>query len=97
MEDAGALVFAASVDDISHGDIVEIFPYDGKIVDEVGNIITTFSHKSDVILDEVRAGGRINLIVGRGLTQRARDFLNLPAMKSSENQPCRMNPKKDIR
>ena len=79
MEDAGALVFEASVDDISHGDIVEIFPYDGKIVDEVGNIITTFSHKSDVILDEVRAGGRINLIVGRGLTQRARDFLNLPA------------------
>ena len=79
MEDAGALVFEASVDDISHGDIVEIFPYDGKIVDEVGNIITTFTHKSDVILDEVRAGGRINLIVGRGLTQRARDFLNLPA------------------
>ncbi len=79
MEDAGALVFEASVDDISHGDIVEIFPYDGKIVDEVGHIITTFSHKSDVILDEVRAGGRINLIVGRGLTQRARDFLNLPA------------------
>ncbi len=79
MEDAGALVFEASVDDISHGDIVEIFPYDGKIVDEVGNIITTFSHKSDVILDEVRAGGRINLIVGRGLTQRARDFLNFPA------------------
>ena len=79
MEDAGALVFEASVDDISHGDIVEIFPYDGKIVDKVGNIITTFSHKSDVILDEVRAGGRINLIVGRGLTQRARDFLNLPA------------------
>ncbi len=79
MEDAGALVFEASVDDISHGDIVEIFPYDGKIVDEVGNIITTFSHKSDVILDEVRAGGRINLIVGRGLTQRARDFLELPA------------------
>ena len=79
MEDAGALVFEASVDDISHGDIVEIFPYDGKIVDEVGNIITTFSHKSDVILDEVRAGGRINLIVGRGLTQRAREFLNLPS------------------
>ena len=79
MEDAGALVFEASVDDISHGDIVEIFPYDGKIVDEVGNIIITFSHKSDVILDEVRAGGRINLIVGRGLTQRAREFLNLPA------------------
>ena len=79
MEDAGALVFEASVDDISLGDIVEIFPYDGKIVDEVGNIITTFSHKSDVILDEVRAGGRINLIVGRGLTQRAREFLNLPA------------------
>ena len=79
MEDAGALVFEASVNDISHGDIVEIFPYDGKIVDEVGNIITTFSHKSDVILDEVRAGGRINLIVGRGLTQRAREFLNLPS------------------
>ena len=79
MEDAGALVFEASVDEISHGDIIEIYPYEGKILDESGTVITQFSHKSEVILDEVRAGGRINLIVGRGLTQRAREYLNLSA------------------
>ena len=79
MEDAGALVFEASVDDINHGDIITILPYDGKILDQSGEIITEFSHKSEVILDEVRAGGRINLIVGRGLTQRAREHLKLPA------------------
>ena len=79
MEDAGALVFEASVDDINHGDIITILPYDGKILDQSGEIITEFSHKSEVILDEVRAGGRINLIVGRGLTQRAREYLKLPA------------------
>jgi aconitate hydratase 2/2-methylisocitrate dehydratase len=77
MEDAGALVFEAPVDDINLGDIIEIFPYEGQILSESGDLICEFEHKSDVILDEVRADGRINLIIGRGLTLRAREHLGL--------------------
>ena len=79
MEDAGALVFEAPVDDINMGDVIEIRPYDGKILSESGAVLSEFDFKSDVILDEVRADGRINLIVGRGLTQRAREHLGLSA------------------
>ncbi|MEM6300559.1 MAG: bifunctional aconitate hydratase 2/2-methylisocitrate dehydratase, partial [Pseudomonadota bacterium] len=79
MEDAGALVFEAPVDDIHMGDIIEIRPYDGKILNEAGDTISEFELKSDVLLDEVRAGGRINLIIGRGLTTRAREALGLPS------------------
>jgi aconitate hydratase 2/2-methylisocitrate dehydratase len=78
MEDAGALVFEAPVDDIDNGDIIEILPYEGKILDESGKLICEFEHKSEVILDEVQADGRINLIIGRGLTQRAREHMGLP-------------------
>ena len=78
MEDAGALVFEAPVDNINNGDVVEIFPYDGKILNEAGEIVSEFQHKSEVILDEVQADGRINLIIGRGLTQRAREHMGLP-------------------
>lgn len=78
MEDAGALVFEAPVDNINNGDVVEIFPYEGKILNEAGEIVSEFQHKSEVILDEVQADGRINLIIGRGLTQRAREHMGLP-------------------
>ncbi|HUH38319.1 MAG TPA: bifunctional aconitate hydratase 2/2-methylisocitrate dehydratase [Spongiibacteraceae bacterium] len=77
MEDAGALVFEAPVDNLNMGDVIEIRPYDGKILSEDGKVLSTFEFKSDVILDEVQAGGRINLIVGRGLTQKARESLGL--------------------
>lgn len=78
MEDAGALVFEAPVDQIGMGDVIEIRPYDGKILAESGDVLSEFELKSDVLLDEVRAGGRINLIIGRGLTARAREALGLP-------------------
>jgi len=78
MEDAGALVFEAPVDDLGMGDVIEIRPYDGKILSESGDVLSEFELKSDVLLDEVRAGGRINLIIGRGLTTRARENLGLP-------------------
>jgi len=78
MEDAGALVFEAPVDDINMGEIIEIRPYEGKILNENGDVISEFKLKSQVLLDEVRAGGRINLIIGRGLTTRAREALGLP-------------------
>ncbi|MFL3654072.1 MAG: bifunctional aconitate hydratase 2/2-methylisocitrate dehydratase [Halioglobus sp.] len=77
MEDAGALVFEAPVEKLGMGDIIEIRPYDGKILSESGEVLSEFELKSDVLLDEVRAGGRINLIIGRGLTARAREALNL--------------------
>jgi len=79
MEDAGALVFEAPVDELNMGDVIEIRPYEGKILNEAGDVLSEFNFKSEVILDEVQADGRINLIVGRGLTQRARDHLGLPA------------------
>ena len=79
MEDAGALVFEAPVDKLGMGDIIEIRPYEGKILSESGEVLSEFELKSDVLLDEVRAGGRINLIIGRGLTTRAREALGLAA------------------
>lgn len=79
MEDAGALVFEAPVDDLNMGDVIEVRPYDGKILNEAGETISEFALKSDVLLDEVQAGGRINLIIGRGLTAKARESLGLPA------------------
>ncbi|GAA5445298.1 aconitate hydratase B [Microbulbifer sp. NBRC 101763] len=77
MEDAGALVFEAPVDELGMGDVIEIRPYDGKILAEDGKVLSEFQLKSDVLLDEVQAGGRINLIIGRGLTGKAREALGL--------------------
>jgi aconitate hydratase 2 / 2-methylisocitrate dehydratase len=80
MEDAGALVFEAPVDNLNMGDAIEIRPYEGKILNiDTGAVISEFSLKSDVLLDEVQAGGRIPLIIGRGLTTKARASLGLPA------------------
>lgn len=79
MEDAGALVFEAPVDAIGYGEVIEIRPYDGKILSEDGSVLSEFELKSDTILDSVQAGGRINLVIGRGLTQRAREYLGLAA------------------
>jgi len=80
MEDAGALVFEAPVDNLNMGDVIEIRPYEGKILNaDTGAVISEFALKSDVLLDEVQAGGRIPLIVGRGLTTKARASLGLPA------------------
>lgn len=79
MEDAGALVFEAPVDNLNMGDVIEIRPYEGKILNQHGEVVSEFELKSDVLLDEVQAGGRIPLIIGRGLTTKARDFLGLPA------------------
>jgi aconitate hydratase 2/2-methylisocitrate dehydratase len=77
MEDAGALVFEAPVDHLLMGDVIEIRPYEGVILSESGDVLSEFALRSDVLLDEVRAGGRINLIIGRGLTTKARQALGL--------------------
>ncbi|QLI82934.1 bifunctional aconitate hydratase 2/2-methylisocitrate dehydratase [Chitinibacter fontanus] len=76
MEDAGALPIEFDVTNLHMGDVITIYPYEGK-VEKDGQVVTTFSLKTEVLLDEVRAGGRINLIIGRGLTSKAREALGL--------------------
>lgn len=77
MEDAGALPIELDVSQMNMGDVVELRPYEGKAIKN-GEVIAEFALKSEVLLDEVRAGGRIPLIVGRGLTAKAREALGLP-------------------
>ncbi|MBB3276841.1 MULTISPECIES: bifunctional aconitate hydratase 2/2-methylisocitrate dehydratase [unclassified Pseudoxanthomonas] len=78
MEDAGALPIELDVSKMDMGDVVELRPYEGKALKN-GEVIAEFQVKSDVLFDEVRAGGRIPLIIGRGLTAKAREALGLPA------------------
>ncbi|HET9032751.1 MAG TPA: bifunctional aconitate hydratase 2/2-methylisocitrate dehydratase [Dokdonella sp.] len=77
MEDAGALPIELDVSEMNMGDVVELRPYEGRALKD-GKVIAEFKLKSDVLFDEVRAGGRIPLIIGRGLTARAREALGLP-------------------
>ena len=78
-EDSGALPIECDVQAIEMGDVITIHPYEGKITNEAGDVISTFELRPTTITDEVRAGGRIPLIIGRGLTDRARETLSLPA------------------
>ncbi len=78
MEDSGALPIELDVSQMAMGDVIELRPYEGKALKD-GKVIAEFKLKSEVLLDEVRAGGRIPLIVGRGLTAKARAALGLPA------------------
>jgi aconitate hydratase 2/2-methylisocitrate dehydratase len=77
MEDAGALPIELDVSNMNMGDVIELRPYDGEALKD-GKVIAKFQVKSEVLFDEVRAGGRIPLIVGRGLTGKAREALGLP-------------------
>ena len=78
MEDSGALPIELDVSQMGMGDVIELRPYDGKALKD-GKVVADFTLKSEVLFDEVRAGGRIPLIVGRGLTGKARAALGLPA------------------
>jgi aconitate hydratase 2/2-methylisocitrate dehydratase len=78
MEDAGALPIEFDVSNINMGDVIDLYPHAGKVCKHgTDEVITTFELKTPVLLDEVRAGGRIPLIVGRGLTEKARAELGL--------------------
>jgi len=76
-EDSGALPIEVDVSKFEMGDVLDIYPYQGKI-EKAGQKVADFQLKSDVLLDEVQAGGRINLIIGRSLTAKAREALGLP-------------------
>ena len=76
MEDAGALPIEFDCTNLAMGDLIDVYPYEGKVCKAgTDEVITTFALKTDVLLDEVRAGGRIPLIIGRGLTEKARAAL----------------------
>jgi aconitate hydratase 2/2-methylisocitrate dehydratase len=78
MEDAGALPFETDVDKLNMGNVIDVYPFKGQICKHgTDEVISEFELKSQVILDEVRAGGRIPMIIGRGLTDRARETLGL--------------------
>ncbi|CEE94061.1 bifunctional: aconitate hydratase 2; 2-methylisocitrate dehydratase [Xenorhabdus nematophila str. Anatoliense] len=79
MEDAGALPIEVDVSKLNMGDVIDIYPYKGEIRrHETNELLAAFELKTDVLVDEVRAGGRIPLIIGRGLTGKARESLGLP-------------------
>lgn len=79
MEDSGALPVEMDVTNLNMGDVIDIYPYEGKVCKQgTDEVLTTFELKTQLILDEVRAGGRIPLIIGRGLTGKARESLGLP-------------------
>ena len=78
MEDSGALPIEMDVSQMEMGDVIDVYPYEGKVCrHDTDEVISEFELKTNVLLDEVRAGGRINLIIGRGLTARARESLGL--------------------
>ena len=77
VEDSGALPIECSVDNMNMGDVIVVKPHDGVIENEAGEVVCEFQHKTDVLLDEVKAGGRIPLIIGRTLTDKAREALGL--------------------
>ncbi|MEW6707408.1 MAG: bifunctional aconitate hydratase 2/2-methylisocitrate dehydratase [Pseudomonadota bacterium] len=75
-EDSGSLPIEVDVSAFEMGDVIDVYPYEGRI-EKNGAVAAQFKLKSEVLLDEVRAGGRINLIIGRSLTAKAREFLGL--------------------
>lgn len=81
MEDSGALPIEMPVDDLAMGDVITVHPHEGKVTKD-GETVAEFELKTPVILDEVRAGGRIPLIIGRGLTSKARVALGRDASVS---------------
>ena len=98
MEDSGALPIELDVSSMNTGDVITVHPHDGKVTShDTGAVITEFELKTNVLLDEVRAGGRIPLIIGRGITSKARmalgqgeaidDVFSMPTPPSTESKP----------
>jgi aconitate hydratase 2/2-methylisocitrate dehydratase len=75
-EDSGALPIECDVTGLENGDVIVVKPYEGKILRD-GETVSEFELKPATMPDEVQAGGRIPLIIGRGLTDRAREALDL--------------------
>ena len=80
-EDSGAIPIECEVSNFKTGDIIEIDFLKGKIFDESNNVLSSFNIRPKTLLDEVRAGGRVSLIIGKGLTEKSRNTLGLGATK----------------
>ncbi|MEM9538437.1 MAG: bifunctional aconitate hydratase 2/2-methylisocitrate dehydratase [Cyanobacteria bacterium P01_E01_bin.42] len=76
-EDSGAFPIECDVTAMNTGDVITIHPYKGEVTNEAGEVISTFTLQPETILDEVRAGGRIPLLIGRSLTDKTREALGL--------------------
>jgi aconitate hydratase 2/2-methylisocitrate dehydratase len=76
-EDSGAMPIECDVQHMEMGDVITVYPYEGKVVNEAGETISEFTMRPTTLADEVRAGGRIPLIIGRGLTDKARETLGM--------------------
>jgi aconitate hydratase 2/2-methylisocitrate dehydratase len=98
MEDSGSLPIEMNVDELNMGDAIDVYPYEGKVCKHGTNqVLSEFTLKTPVLLDEVRAGGRIPLIIGRGLTVKAREALGqssdltdvfvMPALPEGASEP----------
>ncbi|MCP5020985.1 MAG: bifunctional aconitate hydratase 2/2-methylisocitrate dehydratase [bacterium] len=87
MEDSGALPIECDVSKMNMGDVITVLPHEGKIVNAAGEVVTTFELKTEVLLDEVQAGGRIPLIIGRTLTSLARKSLGLGTSEAFRASP----------
>ena len=82
LEDSGALAFECDVSNMNLGDVIEIYPYEQKVVkSDTQEELCGFKYKSNTLLDGVRAGGRIPLIIGRSLTDETREILKLESSK----------------
>ena len=78
LEDSGAFPVECDVSKLNMGQEIIFEPYNGKILDAAsGEVLSTFELKTPVLLDEVRANGRIPLIIGRQLTDKTREALGL--------------------
>lgn len=76
-EDSGSLPIECDVTQMHMGDVITIYPYQGEICNAAGEVIARFALAPNTLPDEVRAGGRVPLIIGRQLTDRTRDALGL--------------------
>ena len=82
LEDSGALAFECDVSNMNLGDVIEIYPYEQKVIkSDSQEELCSFEYKSNTLLDGVRAGGRIPLIIGRSLTDETREILKLESSK----------------
>ena len=96
-EDSGAFPIQADVSKLSTGMVITVKPKTGEICDKDGNVISNFDIKPPTLLDEYRAGGRVPLIIGRQLTEKAREALNMSSLEESGIfvSPTTVNPKSD--
>ena len=85
MEDSGALPIEFDVSKLSTGDVIDVYPHEGKVTrHDSDEVLSNFELSTNVLKDEIQADGRIPLIIGRGLTERARKQLGLGASDSFE-------------